>query len=218
MKRHPQNPNLTLHDEHDYLGLPIQVNKGPFIKEYLDLLYLTMMRAVNQYGRVYAFRFDLHFPESMSAYPYANDNLVVERFVESMRAKIAHNQHISSRGGKRTHDTTVRYVWGRETGQLGRPHYHFCVFVNYDAYRVIGKFELGIKNMFNRLLTAWASALRMKPEDILGSVHIPENAGYLITRGDDKSFSDFFYRASYICKDATKVFNSGYHSFGASRF
>lgn len=41
MIRHPLNQNLSIHYESTYLGLPIQVEKGPFIREYLHRLYQT---------------------------------------------------------------------------------------------------------------------------------------------------------------------------------
>ena len=169
MTRHPINPNLTIHNEDNYLGFPIQVDKGPFILEYLQGLHVTMTRAIGQYSRVFAFRFDLHFPSSMSLYNVANDNAVIDRFIESFKAKIRHDRYMASRVNKSAHDTVVRYVWTREAGgRLGRPHYHFAIFLNYDAYCAIGTFELGRENMFNRILEAWAGSLGLQAQDALG--------------------------------------------------
>ncbi|HFT1935025.1 TPA: inovirus Gp2 family protein, partial [Pseudomonas aeruginosa] len=59
MQRHPQNKNLMIHDASSYCGMPIQVDKGPFIRQYLERLRSTTERAVQQYSRVFAFRVDL---------------------------------------------------------------------------------------------------------------------------------------------------------------
>ena len=71
--------------------------------------------------------------------------------------------------------------------------------------------------MFNRLAQAWASALGLSVEDVRGLVEIPANPAYCIRRNDPQSQADFFYRASYLCKVATKVYGNGLHGFGASR-
>ena len=65
MKRHPGNSNLTLCREDHYRGQPIQVNKGPFVKSYLRRLDWAVCRALDEYSRVFAFRFDLRFPAAI---------------------------------------------------------------------------------------------------------------------------------------------------------
>lgn len=71
--------------------------------------------------------------------------------------------------------------------------------------------------MFNRLSEAWASALRLPVSAVSGLVHIPDNAYYFLHRNDQGSIADFFYRASYMCKAATKAYGNGGHGFGCSR-
>ncbi|HHZ6935311.1 inovirus-type Gp2 protein [Pseudomonas paraeruginosa] len=54
-----------------------------------------------------------------------------------------------------------------------------------------------------------------------GLVHIPKNAEYLIDRvkrqvkGDE--LDNLFYRASYLCKKATKSYGDRQRGFGTSR-
>jgi hypothetical protein len=211
------NPNHTLHFEDHYQGLRIQFDKGPFIREYLDRLHQTLARSLNDYKRVFAFRFDLRFPDHLSEHNFNFDNQVIDRFIESFKAKIRHNRQMAKRENKYAHDTVVRYVWTREVGQLGRPHYHFAIFLNYDAFCSIGKFEPGRENMFNRLQEAWSSALGLPFSDIDGLVNFPANCYYHLNREDNPSIADFFYRVSYLCKSATKVYGDGHHGFGASR-
>jgi len=217
MPRHPTNSNLTLHFEKRYLGLQIQFDKGPLIREYLDRLHQTIVRSLSEYKRVFAFRFDLHFPSDLNEHNFNFDNQVIDRFVESFKAKIKHNRNMAKGDNKYAHDSLVRYVWTREVGQQGRPHYHFAILLNYDAFCSLGKFEAGRDNMFNRVQDAWASALARHVDDIIGLVHFPKNSCYLLHREDSSSAEEFFYRASYLCKSPTKLFGSGLHGFGSSR-
>ena len=71
--------------------------------------------------------------------------------------------------------------------------------------------------MFNRLQDAWASALALPLDAVVGLVEIPANPYYHIQQDDPDSIAKFFYRTSYMCKAATKVFGNGGHGFGASR-
>ncbi|WP_422981228.1 inovirus Gp2 family protein [Undibacterium sp. Ji50W] len=217
MIRHRLNTNLTLQHQDTYLGMPIQAEKGPFIVEYLDRLHQTISRAMNQYSRVFAFRFDLRFPSDMNHSAFNYENEVIDRFIESFKAKIRHNRQMAFRENKYAHDSVVRYVWTREVGQLGRPHYHVAILLNYDAFCSLGRFSTGRENMFNRLNDAWASALGLSPDAVTGLVEIPQNPYYHLRRDDNASIAEFFYRASYLCKSATKVFGSGGHGFGASK-
>ncbi|AIG03213.1 hypothetical protein HZ99_13950 [Pseudomonas fluorescens] len=43
------------------------------------------------------------------------------------------------------------------------------------------------------------------------------NPYYHLHRDDLARQADFFYRARYLCKSATKIFGNGSHSFGCSR-
>ena len=216
MQRHHKNHNLMIHDGADYCGLPIQGDKGPFVQQYLERLRNTIENAVQQYSRVFAFRVDLRFPAGIDL-PEIYSNQVVERFVESFKAKIRHNRKMARQENRCAHDSNVRFVWAREVGLYGRPHYHMAILLNFEAFNSLGKFEEGRDNMFNRLAQAWASALGLSVEDVRGLVEIPANSAYCLRRNDPQSQADFFYRASYLCKVATKVYGNGQHGFGARR-
>lgn len=217
MIRHPSNTNLSLHYENIYQGLPVQVEKGPFISEYLNRLYQTMDQALSQYPRVFAFRFDLRLPAEIQLPDFVFTNQVIERFMESFKAKIANNRRQARQLNKYAHDSKVRYVWAREQGQHGKPHYHLAILLNRDAFTALGKFETGRDNMFNRLEQAWASALGLSVEAVRGLVELPRNPCYHLNLGELGGQAEFFHRASYLCKAATKVFGDGSHGFGASR-
>ena len=137
--------------------------------------------------------------------------------IESFKAKIRHNRQMAFQENKYAHDTVVRYVWAREVGQHGYPHYHLAIILNRDAYCALSKFESGRDNMFNRLQGAWASALVLPLDAVVGLVEIPANHYYHLHRDDNESIAPFLERACYLCKSATKSFGNGSHGFGASR-
>ena len=216
MTRHPGNSNLTLSREDHYRGQPIQVSKGPFVRSYLRCLDSVVCRTLDEYSRVFAFRFDLRFPAAIELPEYLYTNEVIERFLASFKAKIRHNRLKAGLSGKYIHDSKVRYVWAREIGCLGKPHYHVLILLNRDAFTALGKFELGRENIFNRLVEAWASALRLTLDECNGLVHIPDNPTYQLDRDDERELQELFFRASYLCKAATKVYGDGQHGFGCS--
>ena len=216
MIRHSQNTNLTLYYETHYQEFPIQTNIGPLVSEYLGSLKTVIDLSLQHYGRIFAFRLDLRFPIGMHQ-SHADNNLVLERFIASFKAKIRHNRNKAQEANRYAHDTIVRYAWCRELGQHGIPHYHLVVLLNNDAFCTLGKFEMDRDNLFNRVHEAWASALGLTVADVIGLVEFPENPFYRLQRTDPNSVAEFFYRASYLCKAETKHFGNGVHGFGASR-
>ena len=217
MLRHHQNKNLLIHYGCDYCGLPVQSDKGPFFQQYLERLRGVIDSALQQYSRVLAFRIDLRFPVGITLPEDRCTNKVIERFIKSLKAKISNNRKNARQENKYAHDSVVRFVWTREVGSNGKPHYHMAILLNFDAFNALGKFETGRDNMFNRLEQAWASALGLSVEAVRGLVEIPANSAYCLRRNDPQSQADFFYRASYLCKVATKVYGNGQHGFDASR-
>ena len=217
MLRHHQNKNLLIHYGGDYCGLPVQGDKGPFFQQYLERLQGVIDSALQQYSRVLAFRIDLRFPVGIILPDDHCTNKVIERFIKSLKAKISNNRKNARQENKYAHDSVVRFVWTREVGSNGKPHYHMAILLNFDAFNALGKFETGRDNMFNRLEQAWASALGLSVEAVRGLVEIPANSAYCLRRNDPQSQADFFYRASYLCKVATKVYGNGQHGFDASR-
>lgn len=215
MLRLPENTNLTLHWLPEYEGFPVQVNNGPLVGNYLQRLKQVLDLSLSDYGRVFAFRFDLRFPSGM--YAGWNDDQCIDRFIASFKAKIRHNRNQARLRNPLAHETQVRYVWCREIGQHGWPHYHFVMLLNYDAFSSLGRFEYERSNIFNRLHEAWGSAMKLHGTDVKGLVEFPSDARYLLRRDDPASWEAFFYRSSYLCKSATKKYGDGRHNFGFSR-
>lgn len=200
---------------HFYRGYPVMQDKGPFHSRYLDRTIDVMEDALTAHPRTFAVRVDLRIPQARKD---LDEHKLINRFMCSLRAKIAWSRRRAAKTAVRgrVHQTEVRYTWAREIGQRGRPHYHFAVLLNRDAYRVVGRYEVGRGNLYSRILEAWASALGMDIEDAVGLVHVPRNATYEIDADDEKSQDAFFYRVSYLAKSATKV-QGPKHSFGSSR-
>ena len=217
MVRHPLNANLTLINQRAFLDFPIQLAHAPFVLKYLERLFETMSAALHEYPRVFAFRVDLRFPAWFDSMPTQKKNELMTRFIRSFKAKILHNRCIAVRQYPSAHTSTVRYVWAREKDLSHHPHYHVVILLNNDAFFTLGRFESNLENMFNRLNEAWASALDLPIEAVRGLVECPPNSCYYLRRDDLSSQTNFFYRASYLCKAATKVYGDGTHGFGCSR-
>lgn len=115
----------------------------------------------------------------------------------------------------------VRYVWSREVSQGSRQHYHLLILLNRDAYYTIGRLGSDRVNMISRIEGSWAGALGLPVDQVRGLVHIPKYAEYRvdreIRRGEVDELPELFYRASYLCKQATKSYGDRQRGFGASR-
>ena len=196
-----------------YKGYPLMRDKGPFVRSYLDKVIDVMSSSINDHSRTFAFRVDLKLPKD---FELLSESRLIDRFISSFKSKVDHARRRASREDKYAHRSSVRYLWAREEAQRGRPHYHFVFFLNHDAFNVIGKYEQGRANTFNRLIEAWAVALGITADEVLGLVHLPKNATYLVTERDLDSQDALFERASYMTKVATKVRGSR-HCFGGSR-
>lgn len=229
--RHPDNTNLHLYYGDTYAGRPLQVDKGPFVEEYLYRLNQTIGLALQQYPRVLAFRADPRLPVGIDLPEYAYTNEVISRFIESFKAKIEHNRDKARERNRYAHTCKVRYVWAREVGQEGgRHHYHLLFLLNRDAFFSIGKLQSEVSNMISRMEEAWASALGLTLGQVVGLVNIPKKAMYRIDRnpretrvtGSDRKvlvdeLPDLFYRSSYLCKAATKSYGVRQRGFDTSR-
>ncbi|MGE8466969.1 MAG: inovirus Gp2 family protein [Pseudomonas putida] len=214
-KRHPDNSNLHLHYESTFRGLSVLTRHAPFITEYLEGIHETTQLALKAHSRIFALRFDLHFPDDDSV--PASENTVISRFVDSLTFRIQSARERSRRLNGTAHQTDVRWCWVREVGREGRPHYHFVLLLNKDAYHTVGRYHSARENTYGRIHAAWAGALRIRVEDAYGLVHIPDNAGYHLSQGDPVEVDRYFHRVSYLCKAATKVYGNRCRVFGCSR-
>ena len=108
------------------------LDKGPFVEQYLEKLYQTLQYALNDYARVFAFRFDLRLPHGKTL----TDNAMTSRVVARLRRHWRRRSVMivcARRLNRLAHDTCVRLFWVRERGQVGLPHYHCIILLNRDA-------------------------------------------------------------------------------------
>jgi len=218
--RHPENTNLHLHYNESYRGLTVMAKHAPLIREYLDRCYEVTHLALAEHPRLFAGRFDLHFPADCLFTDEDRSNRAISKFVDSLTGRIRTHRARSMREHGSVHGTSVRWFWVREEGDsaAGHQHYHFVLLLNWDAYRSLGSFNSGRDNLYRRIQAAWAGALRMDIDDADGLVYVPDNAVYKLTRDPKTSmFPDYFERISYMCKTRSKVYSHGYHAFNSSR-
>ena len=139
MLRLPDNTNLHLYHYDTFEGLPVMIDKGPFVWEYLSRLKHTIELVLAQCPRVLAFRVDLRLPLGIDLTEPTYTNQVISKFIASFKAKIEYHQDRGRERNRFAHDGKVRFIWCREVGQGGRPHYHLLILLNRDAYFKMGR-------------------------------------------------------------------------------
>jgi len=196
--------------------MEVQEKYLPMVSEYLHALNDTLLKATGEYPRVMAFRVDPVIPTAISDRMTPEDHkCLIRKFIASFKAMIKHDRARKRLDGW-VPDTRVRHVWCREVGTNGKPHYHFLMILNRDAYHLPGKVCSPNDNLYNRVSRAWWSALGEAWNPQEPRIHVPDNAVYWIDRGDPESFQRAFYRASYLCKADTKLYGLGLRAFGTS--
>lgn len=214
--RHKFNKELSLHYDQQYNNHLVMVEKGALIDQYLGRLNFVFNNALTQYSKVFTIRLDLRFSNDYELMQRTESD-VITRFIESLKAKIAHNRMLARRNGN-YHDTEVRYVWAKEISKDASHHYHVLLFLNGNAFRSLGSFEMGNDNLYNRINEAWASALSIHLVQASGLVHVSDQTLIDQSQMDAQERIDHvFYLGSYLCKAATKLYDDGGKWFGSSR-
>jgi hypothetical protein len=213
--RHSSDPNLWIYNGYAYNGMPLVWQQGPFIHNYLQRIDETIQGALQEHANLMAVRVDLRLPLQFDWRRQPDWRPVFSRFTASLKAKVGAKQAKAIRDGKRFHPTKVHFIWTREFGQNGHPHYHCVLFFNKQTFRGLGEFNPYSGSLYGMISSAWASALGMDEHLADGLVSIPRNPIYRITRGE--RYDDLFRRLSYFAKLASKLFGSGSHNFGTSR-
>lgn len=189
------------------------------MSEYLDRLYCTIHRAMQNYSRVFAVRVDLHFPQFYSSFESeALTNEPLHLFIKSLRHQLQKYRVHKKRSGQRVHDVSFEYVWAREQGpDSGKPHFHLLLLFSGNAFNTLGHFSNDYESLYNRIGVAWAGALKLYPHEGVQYVHFPIDAQYQLHLENRGQLPELFCRASYLAKVATKNFHDGFHVFGGSR-
>lgn len=223
---HPYNHNLTVYsNEVWWNNHPVLQKPSGLIEQYLQSIKQTLDRACTEYTRLSVMRFDLRFPQTLDH----RDDQAISRFVDALKAKIHADQRRKQAQGKRVYPCNLRYVWVKEKVSSEAFHYHMAIMLNRDAYFTLGDYATAVhpdaptrlpENMAERILSAWASALGMSMEHVVGLVHFPANPVYSLDR-NDMAFTDqynaVFRRLSYFAKVETKQYGDRSRHFGCSR-
>ena len=207
------NTNLHRYTDSSYKSVPIETRYGAYVEQYLDKAWAVIEKQLKDFSRVFAIRLDLRLPTWVDA--NLNDNAVVERFTSSLKAKLNYNYNQKSMY-KRVHHHGLRYIWARELGIEGRPHYHFVLLLNREAYFTLGDFSKCYGTLYSQINSAWASALKIKGSEADGLVH-SSGVFYLTKEDIYQSLPPFFQAVTYLCKEGTKEYGNAVHSFGSSR-
>ncbi|MEZ8025469.1 inovirus Gp2 family protein [Vibrio sp. 1F255] len=198
-----------------------------FVESYLNSIYDLILDSLNDFSRVTAFRFDLRFPKD---YKVESDVNYMRLFWSSVKSKI--EAEIKRRNNSVSREKP-RYAWCKEIKNAKNHHYHLLLLVNKNNFRSIGDytrkkpFNGGCKHIYQMLVEAWSSALKIDIKDAHNLVFIPDNCTYHIHRGKSESdlnnalcnegFNELFRRVSYLAKLKSKKYGDGQRSFGSSR-
>lgn len=228
--RHTDNNHLRLHYEPFWNGLPVQIQHGPLIANYLESIFRTMHRSLAEFNRTVVVRLDIRFPQGWTGL----DTSVISDFLEELQWQLDYAERMQSRHGKRIYPNTLRYSWVKEQVDSDQWHYHLALMLNRDAYFTLGMFpsrqeverspvirgrHVG-NNLASRCMYAFAAALKTHPINVFGCVHFPNNAIYSIDSNSQYFSGQFeaaFWRLSYLAKVHSKHYGDHSWNFSCSR-
>lgn len=210
-KRLNKNPNLEIiyGAEISYRQLKLVSSKRSYAKQHLDKLLNVLNTSTNAYSKLFIQRIDLHFPNS---YPTISSNEASLCFTKFMRSFIEQVKHdLRDKPNK----TKVRYIAVKELNKSNNYHFHVALILNGHAYSSVGLPEYENKNLYSKIVNAWARSIGEDPYRVERCIHIPENASYRLNRSDPIVFEDVFARLSYFCKTDTKEYLGGHNLFAS---
>ncbi|PVZ79462.1 inovirus Gp2 family protein [Serratia sp. S1B] len=198
---------------------------------YAKRITETMDKALAQYPRLLAVRFDLRFPDEENRVDcptrYYDNPDVISRFINSLKSQIAEDIKRKRKAGKNTLTCDVRYIWVREHNeQETKNHYHVVLLFNKDAYAWPGRRETGTSfnrySVFQMVIEAWVRAIKREDHEKNhhGLIHLPHEGFYQLNRNkpDFKAkYEELTERAMYLAKDHSKNTSDGYRNFGCSQ-
>lgn len=217
-QRHIDNPNLSLVYGSSYRELPIIELYTPMFSQYLDIVHNVLFSALEDHTRIAAFRVDLHYPADEPLPDFAYGNKAITAFIQSVKKQIMDHRKLASEKFDRVNHTAFHYVWVREIGDTGRPHYHVYIILNAYAYDSLGDWKNVKENMAYRFFRAWSKAIGVSVEQAVGLVQFPkENAIHVVSRNDPQAIGLLYHHMSYLCKVYSKVFTQWVHCIGSSQ-
>lgn len=199
---------------------------GYHIASYYERIMLTIHKSVSEHHRTLALRVDLHDPviiengDSITCFQNTS-NGTINRFTNSLIAKLQAHQVRNSQSGKRLYPSTLRYAWVREFSKTGKRHFHVLLFFNKDAFFNLGDFNLEHATLRSMITTAWCSALSLTSEDGQHLVHYPDRGKFSIDKRDVELgiYPDgLIDRIHYMTKLKSKSSHDGLRNFGCSMY
>lgn len=217
----PQEKHMTKYIEYH----------GPLNQTYLTRIESTTDKAIAEFSRAIAIRFDLRSPSDIDPdspqYFFNADASVISRFFDHLNVNIKADlaKRKRTKGAPRAYRDRLRYAWAREQHQGDRPHYHILILLNNDNYKRLGNYNIAENhdNLASKIQEAWCSALGLPVEEFWYLVHFPDHCVYYLNSNRekdefDKDRDELIYRASYLAKKKTKHYGNGYRSFGCSQY
>lgn len=177
----------------------------------LESVSKLMARHSERFPRLTVLRFDLRFPEGQ----LFDDPAVISRFIDSLKAKL----HVWDHKRRSNHAIGFGYAWCREQARSQNWHYHVVFFFNSNALNCWGKFQLDRDNLFNRVVSAWASATQLSMATSAGLVYCCEEVYQLnqTTPSYYTQLDEVMRRLSYLAKKQSKDIDDGNRCFGCSQ-
>lgn len=198
---------------------------GYHIRSYYEGIMSTIRSASTEHPRTLVLRVDLHDPViieqgDMITCCYNHHPGTMNRFINSLNAKLAAYQHRTAQSGKRVYPNTLRYAWVREFSKTGKRHFHVLLLFNKDAFFHLGDYDLENSTLRTMITTAWCSALGEPPELGRDWVQYPDDGRYTLHKRDvDRDIypEDLIDRIHYMTKVRSKSTHDGCRNFGCSR-
>lgn len=204
------------------------MSKKEYNPGYQGAIAETLDCALQAYPRITVIRVDLHFPmmdeygDMPNCFPNTEGSPIT-RFMNSLNAKLKHDQHRKIGQGIRVYPNRLRYVWVKEQSSSELPHYHCVLIFNKDAYYHLGDYNLDEPSLRTMITTAWYSALQLQLDPISDPtgalVHYPNNGKYCLNQNSLTFEADramLMNRLSYLAKEHSKHYNANSRSIGYS--
>lgn len=213
----------------DILQSKIVQNYGSLNPTYVERIYGTINKALNDYPRILAVRLDLRLPDEDlrdCLTNYKPDAEVITRFIASLKAQIKASLEHRKKEGKRTFPCTLRYVWVRELNAEGKKHYHVLLLINRDAYITLGCYagvigeRVRAEGLASMVFKAWISATGLEDMKYRRLVYFPSQGCYHLFRNGHyfkNEYTALMKRALYLAKERSKSNEDGWRNFGCSQ-
>jgi len=169
-------------------GINTNNDKSSCYTEILNTMHGQMQAMLSHHNKVIVVRFDLHCEK------YTPCNTELSRFMCKVRKRL-YSHYKCTRFG---------YLWVREQERSKSQHYHVMLII--DANKIQHPSAL-----LGWLQERWSDRGHARP-------FIPERCFYKISRGENDTFAEAFYRCSYLAKARGKGYaGSGANNYSGSR-